>query len=175
MPGTRLHVHGDGTPLSREALVRPERTLWILHPDGELPPAMAEPGRMQILVLDGSWSEAARMRRVVESWGQCVRLPAGLPPSRYGLRKPPAPGMYSTVEALGILLELIGLGDAANQLRIQFELHVYAGLRSRGAVVAAEKFLAGSLLPRELPECLSALTERRRFGLAPKELDGNAG
>ena len=83
--------------------------------------------------------------------------------------------MYSTVEALGMLLELIGLGDAATQLRIQFELHVYAGLRSRGAVEAAEKFLAESLLPAELPGCLSALTERRRVGQAPKELDGNAG
>jgi DTW domain-containing protein YfiP len=173
MSGSRLHVHGDGTSLSREALVRSERTLWILHPGGELPPSTVESGGSQILVLDGSWSEAARMRRVVEPWGQCIRLPADLPPSRYGLRKSPAPGMYSTVEALGMLLEMLGLGDAATQLRIQFELHVYAGLRSRGAVVAAEKFLEESLLPRELPGCLSALTERRRLGKGPLNPDGN--
>lgn len=174
MPGTRVHVHGEGTPLSREALVRTDRTLWVLHPDGELPAAMAEAGRLQILVLDGSWSEAARMRRVVEPWGRCIRLPAGLPPSRYGLRKSPAPGMYSTVEALGFLLETLGMAEAATQLRVQFELHVYAGLRSRGAVAAAEKFLAESLLPAELPGCLSALTERRRVGQAPPEPDENA-
>lgn len=167
MPDSRIYVHGDGTPLSREGVVRAGRTLWILHPGGELPPPSTELGPLQVLVLDGSWTEAGRMRRVVEPWGRLIRLPADLPPSRYGLRQQPTAGMFSTVEALVILLALLGWGDAATQLRIQFELHVYAGLRSRGAVAAAEAFLAGSLLPTALPECLSALTERRRVGKGP--------
>ena len=169
LPGSRVHVHGGGAPLSREVMLRPNRTLWILHPGGELLPKGVEPGSLQVLLLDGSWSEAARMRRIVEPWGRLIRLPADLPPSRYGLRQQPAAGMYSTVEALGILLESLGRGDVARLLRVQFELHVYAGLRARGAIQEAADFLADSLLPETMPDCLRALVERRRCGTGPVE------
>ncbi len=171
MTGSKGHVHGHDARLSREDVARPNRTLWILHPAGELPPAGVEPDTLQVLLLDGSWPEAGRMRRSVESWGQLIRLPADLPPSRYGLRRQPAPGMYATIEALGILLEVLGQGEAATRLRIQFELHVYAGLRSRGAAHEAAEFLAGSLLPETMPGCLRTLTERRRCGPDPRGSD----
>lgn len=164
MTGSRIHLHGGGDVLTREALVRPGRVVWILHPDGELPPTGVEPDTLQLLLLDGSWSEAARMRRSVSFWGRLTRLRGDLPPSRYGLRKQSEAGRYSTVEALGILMEDLGLDEAARQLRIQFELHVYAGLRARGAIREAAEFLAGSLLPEAMPECLRLLAERRRCG-----------
>lgn len=63
-----------------------------------------------------------------------------------------------------MVLEFLGLDAAAGALRVQFEWHVYAGLRARGAVVEAAAFLAGSLLHEAMPECLRALQERRRCG-----------
>ena len=47
------------------------------------------------------------------------------------------------------LFSALGLAEEEARLRLQFELHVYAGLRTRGAKALAEKFLATS----PLPEC----------------------
>jgi hypothetical protein len=69
--------------------------------------------------------------------------------------------MFSTVEALILLLEVLGEVEAAETLRIQFELHVYAGLRSRGAVREAAQFLVESPLASALPEVLQELQRRR--------------
>ena len=161
MPSSHGHVYSHDIPLVREAIVQPDRTLWILHPLGGPPPAGVAPASLQVLLLDGSWREAARMRKAVEPWGRLVSLPlAG--PSRYRLRNQPADGMYSTVEALAILCGTVGLTEAAAQLRIQFELHVYAGLRSRGAIQKAAEFLAQSPLREALPDLMRDLQQRRR-------------
>ena len=58
------------------------------------------------------------------------------------------------MEALLFLLTAFGLSTEANQLQRQFELHVYAGLRARGAKAAAEKFLAASPIRAAFPELL---------------------
>ncbi len=166
MPTSRRHVRGRETPVRREDVVQPGRDLWILHPAGGLPPERVAPESVQVLLLDGSWREAARMRREVEPWGRLVGLPDGPDASRYRLRKQPAGGRYATAEALVLLLETLGLPVAAEGLRVQFELQVYAGLRSRGAVPEAEAFLAGSRVREKLPEIVAALGERRRCGNA---------
>lgn len=147
--------------MGREQLVQPGRTLWILHPAGELPEPNVPAESLQVLLLDGSWREAGRMRRAVESWGRLIRLPPGAP-SRFELRSQPDGNQWSTAEALIRLMELLGLTDAAKRLQTQFELHVYAGLRSRGAVGEAARYLEDSLLERELPDALRLLQERRR-------------
>jgi DTW domain-containing protein YfiP len=82
-------------------------------------------------------------------------------PSRYRLRGQQGEGMYSTIEALLFLLATLGLTRAEAQLRLQFELHVYAGLRARGAKAAALGYLAGSPVREAFPELLSQLDERR--------------
>ena len=43
------------------------------------------------------------------------------------------------------------------QLRLQFELHVYAGLRARGEKAAAERFLADSPVRAAFPKLLAKL------------------
>ena len=106
-----------------------------------------------MLLLDGSWREAARMSLVTATWGRLVRLPMS-GPSRYGLREHQQEGKYSTMEALLFLLTAFGLSTEANQLQLQFELHVYAGLRARGAKAAAEEFLAASPIRAAFPELL---------------------
>lgn len=158
---SREHVYHHERPFDREAVVAPDREVWILHPQGHPAPNDVSPSSIQVLLLDGTWRQASRMRRVVEGWGRLVSLPS-TGSSRYRLRSQHAPGMYSTAEALLMLMEGLGLEDAAKALRVQFELHVYAGLRSRGAMLEAEEFLAGSLLGEALPEVLHDLKERRR-------------
>jgi len=160
MPSSHGHLFSHEAPLVPEAIVQPGRTLWILHPSGGPPPVGVPPGSLQVLLLDGSWREAARMRKTVGAWGRLVSLPTAQA-SRFRLRSQHDDTNYSTVEALEILLGTLGLHEAAARLRAQFELHVYAALRSRGAIREATEFLAGSSLMETLPGPLRELQERR--------------
>lgn len=160
IPASRHHLFRREAPPAREAVVVPGRNLWILHPRGETLPAAEAPENVQILLLDGSWREAARMSLVTAPWGRLVRLPMS-GPSRYGLREQAHEGKYSTIEALLFLLAAMGLAEQERQLRLQFELHVYAGLRARGAKAAADEFLADSPVREAFPDLLRRLDERR--------------
>ena len=160
IPSSRGHVFRHDLPLNRAAIVRPDRTLWILHPLGEPLPAGGPPPGLQVLLLDGSWREAARMAQTVTGWGRLVRLPeAGA--SRYHLRQQEQPGNYSTAESLLFLFAALGLTEEEAILRRQFELHVYAGLRTRGAKAQAAAFLAESELLQNFPELIAQLEVRR--------------
>lgn len=161
IPASRHHLFRREAPPTRAAVALPDRALWILHPRGEPLPSGASPADVQVLLLDGSWREAARMSLVTAPWGRLVRLPMS-GPSRYGLREQPHEGKYSTIESLLFLLAAFGLSEAEAQLRLQFELHVYAGLRARGAKAAADKFLAASPVRAAFPALLRKLDDRRR-------------
>ncbi len=141
----------------------PGRALWILHPRGEPLPTGVPPAEVQVLLLDGSWREAARMSLVTASWGRLVRLPM-TGPSRYGLREHQQEGKYSTMEALLFLLTAFGLSTEASQLQLQFELHVYAGLRARGAKAAAEEFLVTSPIREAFPDLLKKFASLKMNG-----------
>ena len=160
IPSSRGHVFRHDLPLTKASILQPDRTLWILHPLGEPLPAEAPPGDLQVLLLDGSWREAARMMHGVETWGRLVSLPVS-GPSRNLLRDQQGAGKYSTVEALLFLLAAMGLTKEHAQLRLQFELHVYAGLRARGEKAAAEIFLAESPVREAFPALLQKLAEKR--------------
>ncbi|MBI2813448.1 MAG: DTW domain-containing protein [Opitutae bacterium] len=158
---SRGHVFWQEKPPVRDSVAMPGRELWILHPRGEAAPAGADPEKVQVLLLDGSWSEAGSMLEVAGQWGRRVSLPL-TGPSRYWLRNAPGAGKHATAEALLGLFAAFGLGEAETQLRLQFELHVYAGLRTRGAKALADEFLATSPLRTAMPELLAKLGERRR-------------
>jgi hypothetical protein len=160
MPASRRHLFRAESPPPRESVARPGRELWVLHPRGEPLPAGAVPEKLQVLLLDGSWREAARMTQATGAWGCLVRLPAA-GPSRNQLRAQETPGQYSTAESLIFLFAALGLAEAAARLRRQFELHVYAGLRTRGAKTQAAEFLAESSLPAAFPELLEQMHRRR--------------
>jgi DTW domain-containing protein len=160
IPASRHHLFRRETPPAREAIVVPGCPLWILHPRGEPLPAGAPPGQLQVLLLDGSWREAARMSLAVAPWGRLIRLPES-GPSRYRLREQHHGGKYSTIESLLFLLAALGLAGEEAQLRLQFELHVYAGLRARGARAKADEFLAASPLRDAFPELLRQMDQRR--------------
>lgn len=160
IPASRQHLYRQETPPRKETILVPGRALWILHPRGEPLPTTVSPSEVQVLLLDGSWPEAVRMTQAVSGWGRLVRLPeAG--PSRYRLRAQMLPGNYSTIESLLFLLAALGLNEEEAQLRLQFELHVYAGLRARGQKAAAAEYLATSPVREAFPELL-------------RQLDGNA-
>jgi len=160
VPGSRHHIFRSNHVLIREAIVAPARELWILHPRGEPLPEAANPAGLQVLLIDGSWRESARMAQALTGWGRLVRLPeAGA--SRNELRRQDHAGNYSTVESLIFLFGALGLAEAGAKLRRQFELHVYAGLRTRGAKVAAEEFLAQSHVRQNFPELIAQLELRR--------------
>jgi DTW domain-containing protein YfiP len=160
LPGSRHHIFRSNQVLIREAIVAPGRELWILHPRGEPVPADANPAGLQVLLLDGSWRESARMAQTLAGWGRLIRLPE-VGESRNELRQQEHPGHYSTVESLIFLHAALGLKEAEAKLRRQFELHVYAGLRTRGAKAMADEFLAGSLIREAFPELLEELHRRR--------------
>jgi DTW domain-containing protein YfiP len=160
IPASRAHVFQHERPLNESAIRRPGRELWILHPLGEPLPVAAAPATPQVLLLDGSWREAARMMRSVERWGRLVSLPM-TGASRYWLRAQQNEGTFSTIEALLFLLAALGMTEAQATLRVQFELHVYAGLRARGEKALAAKFLADSPVREALPDVVAELERKR--------------
>lgn len=160
LPESRRHVWSHDLPIPRAAVVRPERDLWVLHPHGRPAPAGADPARVQVLLLDGVWSETAVMARAVSSWGRLVSLRM-TGASRYWLRTQQDGGRFSTAEALLHVLRTFGLEAAHRELHLQFELHVYACLRVRGMRERAEAFLRDSPIRGEFPGLLERLHEKQ--------------
>lgn len=174
--GSRVHLYRRERPLVPAEIIRPEASeLWILHPNGEeLPEAKvrntnfgAEAGggetsgrKLQVLLLDASWAQAGGMLAQVQDWGRRVRLPMS-GKSRYALRAQNGEGRFSTFEALLFLLEARGETEAARRLRLQFELHVYAGLCSRGRKAEAEAYLAESPVKEAFPELIMEFARKR--------------
>jgi len=160
IPGTRVHRLGRAGLPDRATVIRPDREAWILHPLGDPPPADADPARVQVLLLDGSWRQALEMQRGAGQWGRRVSLPM-TGTSRYWLRAQQGDAQFSTVEALIFLLAALRLGPATAALRHQFELHVYANLCARGRKAAAQEFLQTSPIRTVFPELLAQLAEKR--------------
>jgi hypothetical protein len=159
MPSSGQHFFRRERPLVPSEIIDPGKTLWILHPLGEPLPAGQDTEALQILLLDGNWRQAARMMRSVESWGRRIRLPMS-GESRYWLRSQQGEGQFSTVEALLFLLQALGFHEECEQLRLQFELHVFAGLCSRGRKADAARYLETSPLCEAMPEVVRALVAR---------------
>ena len=166
VPASRQHLFTRQARLDRAAICDPERETWILHTRGEPMPAGADPARVQALLLDGSWQAVQVMLPHIEGWGRRIRLPVATP-SRYWLRDAQTSDRLSTVEALIVLLESLGQHDAAAALRLQFELHVYAGLLVRGKRAEAIRFLEDSPVRTALPELAARLRASNRAPADP--------
>lgn len=159
--GARQHLWLYDRAVERTEVSVPERELWTLHPHGEpFPSHPPPPDGVQIVLLDGAWREATAMAHGVGSWGRTMNLPM-TGESRYWLRTQQTGGRFSTVEALIFLLRAFGLSEAAAALQVQFELHVYATLRSRGQKEKAEEYLRDSPVSAAVPEVLERLNVRR--------------
>lgn len=162
--GSRFHLWRRERWSSADEIRIPNKELWILHPSGRPMPLDARPERIHLLLLDGSWPESTDMARSVTSWGKLVNLPM-TGESRFWLRAQQEGDRFSTMEALLFVLGALGLESIRQPLFAQFELLVYASLRSRGRKLKALEFLAGSCLPHAMPEMVSML---HRDGDPPK-------
>lgn len=158
--GARLHEFRKEAPPDREHVAVSGRELWILHPQGDAPPADADPARVQVLLLDGSWVQATEMVHQVGAWGRRVRLSME-GESRYWLRRQAGPGRFSTVEALLAVYATLGLTAAEARLREDFELHVWAALLSRGHKAEAARYLADSPARAAFPDLIAQLQTPR--------------
>lgn len=160
LPGSQLHFWRADTPTAVGPIAGKRPEFWILHPRGDPAPAGVAPEQLQVLLLDGAWSEATAMAKSQSGTGRLVSLPM-TGESRFWLRRQPEDGRGSTIEALMFLLQALGLQAVHDQLRLQFELHVYAHLRARGQKEEAAVFLQDSPLRTAFPELLARLNERR--------------
>lgn len=156
IPDSRIHLAGGGRQPDHTQILRPGKTLWILHPQGHLPPAGATPENLQVLLIDGSWKQASDLMRSVGTLGKAIRLPMS-GESRYRLRAQKDDGKFSTIEALMFLLSTLGLHREEAQLRLDFELHVYAGLLARGRPPDARRFLVDSPVRTAFPDLVARL------------------
>lgn len=165
--GTISHVYQRSTRFCTASGFRQDtldacRELWILHPSGD-PLSATEPmsrasPNPQVLLLDGTWRQAGEMLRTVERMGRLVSLPEpSAEPGRYWLRDQPNATHLSTAEALMGVFVAVGDVQARQRLRLHFELHVYATLRSRGRREMAERYLGHSPLLDAIPEFLNRL------------------
>jgi len=161
IPASRHILYRRERRLTAADVQAPDRELWILHPHGQpLPAILPDPSGVQVLLLDGSWRETSAMAQEVTAWGRLVSLPmAGT--SRYWLRAQADEARFSTVEALLFLLERFGLEEAHEQLRLQFELHVYASLRARGQKAFSHEFLDDSPIRAAFRDFIAQLDVRR--------------
>ena len=93
-----------------------------MHPAPELPAGwLAEPARLRLVVLDGTWRKSRRMLWANPALQRLPRLALqGAPASRYAIRKAHAPHQLSTLEAAQLALQrlepanpgIAALGDA---------------------------------------------------------------
>lgn len=170
---SRRHLWRRERRLSVADIRVPGRELWILHPHGEAAPTGATAEKVQVVLLDGSWSEASTMAREVISWGRLVRLPMD-GESRFWLRAQADDSRFSTMESLLYLLRDFGLEREHEALRLQFELHVYAHLRARGHKDRALEFLQTSPIRTAFADLIAQLDIRRpRLG-PPQPAPGTA-
>lgn len=160
IPGSRQHMWRRERRLGPAEVLKSGREMWILHPHGDAMPEGARAEQVQVVLLDGSWREASAMAQEVKGWGRQVSLPMS-GESRYWLRKQADSGRFSTVEALICLMGAFGLADAQRELRLQFELHVYASLRARGHKEDALQFLSTSPIREAFPALIAQLDVRR--------------
>src|SRR5690606_2865029 len=63
--GARRHVWRRERKMQAGDVRVSGREVWVLHPNGEPLPANAEPGRVQVLLVDGAWREAPMMAREI--------------------------------------------------------------------------------------------------------------
>jgi DTW domain-containing protein len=161
MPASRHILWRRERQLAASDVRMAGRDLWIMHPHGDpVPSLLPAADKVQVILLDGSWSEASAMAQEVRGWGRLVNLPmTGV--SRYWLRAQADAARFSTVETLLFLLKAFGFDEAHEALRLQFELHVFACLRARGQKVKSQEFLFGSPIGAAYRDFIAQLDVRR--------------
>lgn len=116
VPGCCLVVVEPGADLA--ALERPRTAL--LFPGGRRADREALAGLDRVVVLDGTWRQARRMRGSIAALASLPSLELPPRPLQRRLRRPRDPSESSTAEAIAIALELAGDLAGAARLRAAY-------------------------------------------------------
>lgn len=140
--GSEVWVRGHADRPSPPFVAAPGTRPLLLFPseDAELLDSrMASTGPFTLIVPDGTWRQAQRVRHRVPGLDEvpCVALPPG-EPTRYRLRHEPRPGGLATIEAIARALGVLDGPEVARALEAVFRVVVDRTLWSRGAISAAE-------------------------------------
>jgi len=92
-----------------------------------------------LIVPDGNWRQAAKMRRRVPGLEDvpCVTLPPG-PPTTYRLRSEPVAGGLATIEAIARAMDILEGPHVRDALERVFRAMVERTLWSRGQLATAD-------------------------------------
>jgi len=136
---TLLEHGAPEAPLDADSLARPGT--WLLFPEGPALASPPSPPPERLIVLDGTWHQARRMRqRIAALRGLPVlNLPPG--PDRPRMRRAPRAGHMATIEAIAAALQLVDEPTAAAALLDLYDLVVDRTARSRhtSAALASER------------------------------------
>jgi DTW domain-containing protein YfiP len=127
LPDCQLIEYGaEEAALDESALAGDDA--WVLFPDGDrAPPAGARPARL--IILDGSWSQARRMRQRIRALRGLPFLSLPARPGRLRLRRPHDPSGMSTLEAIAGAVALLEGPAVAEPLDRFHDLIVSAWMR----------------------------------------------
>lgn len=131
LPALRIVDHAlPGDELELAPLVEPGAAVLFPSPH---PPHLAEPPR-QVIVLDGTWTQARRMIQRLPALRELPRLslPPPTPRAVVPMRRPTVAGGRSTIEAIAGALDLLGEPLAARALTALHAAALERGWRLRG-------------------------------------------
>jgi DTW domain-containing protein YfiP len=108
----------------------------VLFPGEGATPLVPGGPPVQLIVLDGTWRKARKLLHVNPELAALPRvsLPAP-PPSRYRLRKAPAEGALSTIEAIVQALEILEPPASFQPLLAPFEALIEGQIKAMGQEV----------------------------------------
>jgi DTW domain-containing protein YfiP len=131
LPALRIVDHAvPGTALDLEPLVEPGAAVLFPSPHA---PRLREPPR-QIVVLDGTWTQARRMIQRLPALQRLPRLalpPRAAPAALGPMRRSRVADGRATLDAIAGALELLGEGEAARALAALHEAALERGWRLR--------------------------------------------
>ena len=131
LPNAQLLDYGGPQPLDEAPLRAPDT--WLLYPGGEPTDLTGRSAPTNLVVLDGSWSQARRIMRHVPALFSMPRLvlPAPKEPLQK-LREPPFPGALSTLESIAEALAVLEGESVGEPLRVLHRRLVDGALATRG-------------------------------------------
>ena len=139
--GRLLPYSVPGEPFDAEALQAPDT--WLLYPGADAAPVGTPPPR-QVVVIDGSWSQARRMVHRLPQLRGMPRLSLPPPqPGRKRLRQPPHADGMSTLEAIAEAVALLEGEEVAAPLHTLHERMLRAVWEGRGGMEASIAALRG--------------------------------
>ncbi len=135
LPRSRIIEYGaEKAELDQSGLV--EGNTWVLFPEGE-PTAHPVPAPNRLIVLDGTWSQARRMRRKIVALRGLPFLVLAPPAApRLRLRRPDHPSGMSTLEAIAAAIALLEGPERGAALERLHDTFVAAWIREATRIVS---------------------------------------